>query len=168
MLSFTIVNSGRLYIVLGRISSSHNHWKLVQTAQIKFPYLSCCSLVSFLFILGPLEVIWIECIRMIPKRLPAKVRKLCLCRLHQFTTIWRTRCLFSTKQARSQPVFSGKPGFTFCLSCTFIFRNERNWMKKSARVSEKLVSLGLPDLLVATRLQSLIKSTRSTASLCWT
>ena len=40
----------------------------------------------------------------------------------------------------------------FCLSCTFIFRNERNWMKKSARVSEKLVSPSLPGLQVATRL----------------
>ena len=29
-------------------------------------------------------------------------------------------------QARSQPVFSGKPEGPFCLSCTFIFRNERN------------------------------------------
>ena len=40
----------------------------------------------------------------------------------------------------------------FCLSCTFIFQNERHWMKKSARVSEKLVSPGLPGLQVATRL----------------
>ena len=57
------------------------------------------------------------------------------------------------RQARSQPVFSGKPEGPFCLSCTFIFRNEKNWMKKSARVSEKLVSLGLPaGLQVATRL----------------
>ena len=55
-------------------------------------------------------------------------------------------------QARSQPVFSGKPGGQFCLSCTFIFRSERNWMKKSARVSEKLVSPGLPGLQVATHL----------------
>ena len=52
-------------------------------------------------------------------------------------------------QAHSQPDFSGKPEGPFCLSCTFIFRNERNWMKKSARVSEKLVS---PGLRVATRL----------------
>ena len=43
----------------------------------------------------------------------------------------------------------------FCLSCTFILRNERNWMKKSARVSEKLVSPGLPGLQVATRLVEL-------------
>ena len=56
------------------------------------------------------------------------------------------------RQARSQPVFSGKPEGPFCLSCTFIFRNERNWMKKSVRVSEKLVSPGLPGLQVATRL----------------
>ena len=56
------------------------------------------------------------------------------------------------KQARSQPVFSGKPEGPFCLSCTFIFRNERNCMKKSARVSEKMVSPGLPGLQVATRL----------------
>ena len=55
-------------------------------------------------------------------------------------------------QARSQPVFSGKPEGPFCLSCTFIFRNEGNSMKKSARVSEKLVSPGLPGLQVATRL----------------
>ena len=53
-------------------------------------------------------------------------------------------------QARSQPVFSGKPEGPFCLYCTFIFRNERNWMKNSARVSEKLVSPGLPGLQVAT------------------
>ena len=55
-------------------------------------------------------------------------------------------------QARSQPFFSGKPEGPFCLSCTFIFRNERNWMEKSARVSEKLVSPGLPGLQVATHL----------------
>ena len=62
-------------------------------------------------------------------------------------------------QERSQPVFSGKPEGPFCLSCTFIFRNERNWMKKSARVSEKLVSPGLPGLQVdvATRLACLMK-----------
>ena len=69
-------------------------------------------------------------------------------------SMWRDlqklRTLYS--QARSQPVFSGKPGFLFCLSCTCIFWNERNWMKKSARVSEKLVSPGLPGLQVATRL----------------
>ena len=58
----------------------------------------------------------------------------------------------SDSQVRSQPVFSGKPEGPFCLSCTFFFRNERNWMKKSARVSEKLVSRGLPGLQVATRL----------------
>ena len=29
-------------------------------------------------------------------------------------------------QARSQPGFFGKPEGPFCLSCTFIFRNERN------------------------------------------
>ena len=57
--------------------------------------------------------------------------------------------VFEMRQARSQPVFSGKPGITFCLSCTFIFRNERNWMKKSAWVSEKPVSLGLSGLQVA-------------------
>ena len=55
-----------------------------------------------------------------------------------------------TCQARSQPVFSGKPEGPFCLSCSSIFRNERNWMEKSARVSEKLVSPGLPGLQVAT------------------
>ena len=40
----------------------------------------------------------------------------------------------------------------FCLSCISIFRNERNWIKKSARVSEKLISPGLSGLQVATRL----------------
>ena len=56
------------------------------------------------------------------------------------------------RQARSQPVFSGKPEGSFCLSYIFISRNERNWMKKSARVSEKLVNPGLPGLQVAVRL----------------
>ena len=46
-------------------------------------------------------------------------------------------------QARSQPVFSGKPEEPFCLSCTFIFPSERNWMKKSVRVSEKTGKPGL-------------------------
>ena len=55
-------------------------------------------------------------------------------------------------QACSQPVFSGKPEGPFCLSCTFIFRNERNWMKEKAGVSEKLVSPDLPGLQVVTRL----------------
>ena len=59
---------------------------------------------------------------------------------------------FYKRQACSQPVFSGKPKGPFCLSYTFIFRNERNWMKKSSRVSEKLVSPGLPGLQLATRL----------------
>ena len=40
--------------------------------------------------------------------------------------------------------------------CNFVYRNERNWMKKSARVSEKLVSPGLPGLQVATRLIMII------------
>ena len=60
--------------------------------------------------------------------------------------------MVDSMQVRSQPVFSGKPEGPFCLFCTFIFRNERNWMKKSARVSEKLVSPGLPGLQVATHL----------------
>ena len=38
------------------------------------------------------------------------------------------------------------------LSCSFLFRNERSWTKKSARVSEKLASPDLPCLLVATLL----------------
>ena len=43
---------------------------------------------------------------------------------------------FANKDMRvASQFFSGKPGFTFCLSCTFIFRNERNWMKKSARLT---------------------------------
>ena len=65
----------------------------------------------------------------------------------QYFKTTRTASFFITNihvQARSQPVFSGKPEGPFCLSCTFIFRNERNWMKKSARVSEKLVNPGLP------------------------
>ena len=33
-------------------------------------------------------------------------------------------------QACSQPVFSGRPEGPFCLYCTFIFRNEGNWIKK--------------------------------------
>ena len=45
--------------------------------------------------------------------------------------------------------FSGKPEGPFFLSCTLIFRNENNWMKKSARVSEKLISPVLPGLQVA-------------------
>ena len=53
----------------------------------------------------------------------------------------QSRCM--SNQARSQPVFSGKPEGPFFLSCTFIFRNERNWMKKSARVSEKTGKPGL-------------------------
>ena len=66
----------------------------------------------------------------------------------------RVLTLVNIRHLASQ-FFSGKPGIisnSFCLSCTFIFRNERNWMKKSARVSEKLVSKGLPGLQVATRL----------------
>ena len=56
-------------------------------------------------------------------------------------------------QARSQPVLSGKPKGPFCPSCTSIFQNERNWMKKSARVSKKLVSRGyLSGLQAAMRL----------------
>ena len=50
-------------------------------------------------------------------------------------------------QMRSQPVFLVSPRDHFV-------QNERNWMKKSARVSEKLVSPGLPGLQVATRLTS--------------
>ena len=68
-------------------------------------------------------------------------------------------------QVRSQPVFFGKLEGPFCLSCTFIFRNERNWMKKSARVSEKLVSLGLPGLQVATCLISKMDNLPSNAML---
>ena len=49
--------------------------------------------------------------------------------------------------------FSGKPEGPVCLSCTFIFRNERNWVKKNARFSEKLVNPGLPGLQIATGLQ---------------
>ena len=59
-------------------------------------------------------------------------------------------------QVRSQPVFSGKPKGPFYLSRTFIFRNERNRMEKSARASEKLVSPSLPGLQVATRLLFII------------
>ena len=64
---------------------------------------------------------------------------------------------YTSVQARSQPVFSGKPEGLFCLSCTFIFRNDRNRMTKSARVSEKLASPGLPGLQVATRLRYITK-----------
>ena len=44
-----------------------------------------------------------------------------------------------------------RPG-TFLSVSSFNFRNERNWMKKSTRVSQKLVSPGLSGLQVATRL----------------
>ena len=44
----------------------------------------------------------------------------------------------------------------FNLSYSFIFRNDRNWIKKSARISEKLVSLGLPDQLVAMHLPNMV------------
>ena len=75
------------------------------------------------------------------------------------TSLWNI-CLFCfyfsgilwcqiDNQTCCQPVFAGKPEGPFCLSCTFIFQNERNWMKKSVRVSEKLVS---PGLQVATRM----------------
>ena len=67
-----------------------------------------------------------------------------------------------TSRARSQLVFSGIPEGQFCLSCTFIFRNERNWMKKNASVSEKLVSPGFPGLQVATRLQAKVTITNIT------
>ena len=70
--------------------------------------------------------------------------------------LYKGRLLAWCCQASSQPVSSGKPEGPFCLSCTFIFRNERNWMKKSARVTVKLVSPGLPGLQVATRLVALI------------
>ena len=77
-----------------------------------------------------------------------------------------------TSQVRSQPVFSGKPEGPFCLSCAFIFRNERNWMKKSARVSEKTGKPGLTWLpgsygpvsefksVCSSRLQALLNSYR--------
>ena len=44
--------SSRFYktILSEQISSSQNRCNLVQTAQIKLLYLSCCSLVSFLYI----------------------------------------------------------------------------------------------------------------------
>ena len=91
-----------------------------------------------------------------------------------WTNLVNLRPKLSCGQARNQPVFSQvdealadpmifwkivykskwRRNFEgpFCLSCTFIFRNERYWMKKNARVSEKLVSPGLFGLLVATRL----------------
>ena len=55
----------------------------------------------------------------------------------------------TARRVLSQPVFPGKPEESFRLSCTFIFRNERNWIKESDRVSEKLVSPDLPGLQVA-------------------
>ena len=73
-------------------------------------------------------------------------------------------------QVRSQPVFSGKPEGPFCLSCTFIFQNERNWMRKSARVSEKLVSPDLPGLQVATGLLAPLMNTaheKRPSLACW-
>ena len=67
----------------------------------------------------------------------------------------------TARRVLSQPVFPGKPEGSFRLSCTFIFRNERNWIKESARVSEKLVSPDLPGLQVAMRLIA------STLSVLW-
>ena len=63
------------------------------------------------------------------------------------TIITAGRCVASQFFLVSPERFRGT-----VLSCTFIFGNERNWTKKSARVSEKLVSPGLPGLQVATRL----------------
>ena len=35
---------------------------IIKFAKImKFPYLSCCSLVSFLYMVGPFEAIWRRC-----------------------------------------------------------------------------------------------------------
>ena len=49
----TLTLYGNKYRVL------NNRCNLLQMAQMQFPYLSqCCSLVSFLYILGPLEAIW--------------------------------------------------------------------------------------------------------------
>ena len=61
-------------------------------------------------------------------------------------------------QMKNEEIQSKQSDFEgpFCLSCTFIFRNEWNWMKKSARVSEKLVSPGSAGLQVATRLEALL------------
>ena len=57
-------------LCMGTISSLQNCCKLVPTAQIKFPYRSYCSVVSFLYILGLLEVIWTEFF--IPEFLPLR------------------------------------------------------------------------------------------------
>ena len=71
------------------------------------------------------------------------------------------------RQARSQRVFSGKPEGPFCPSCTFIFLNERKWMKKSARVSEKPGSPGLPGLQVAMRLSGMLFPSRIPHEIVW-
>ena len=41
-----------------------------------------------------------------------------------FLSIYDT--LIELCQARSLPVFSSKPEGPFCLSCTFVFQNEKN------------------------------------------
>ena len=55
--------------------------------------------------------------------------------------MWQN-CRDKVRRVASQ-FFSGKHERPFCPSCTFIFRNERKWMKKSARVSEKTGKPGL-------------------------
>ena len=66
-----------------------------------------------------------------------------------------TKRLFSSKFDRrvASQFFLVSPSDHFvCPVPSFSEMKEINWMKKSARVSEKLVSPGLPGLQVATRL----------------
>ena len=77
---------------------------------------------------------------------------------HEYFVKFLAKVLINISNRRvTSQFFSGKPEGPFCLSCTFIFPNERNLMKKSARVSEKLVIPGLPGLQVATRLNNPMK-----------
>ena len=62
-----------------------------------------------------------------------------------------THQLLSTVRRVASPSFLVSPRDYFVCPA-LSFRNEGNCMKKSARVSEKLVSPGLPGLQVATRL----------------
>ena len=57
-------------------------------------------------------------------------------------------------------IFLVSPRDHFVCPVPSFFRNERNWMKKSARISEILVSPGLPGLQVATRLPAVMEIRR--------
>ena len=66
------------------------------------------------------------------------------------TQIYLTSLSFNRRVASKS--FLVSPRDYFVCPVPIICRNERNWMKKNARVSEKVVSPGLPGLQVATHL----------------